>query len=230
MTPTPGGDHPSDGVATGGAPTGGADATGHADIVWHVGEVDRAARRGARVTGGVTAWLTGLSASGKSTIAAALERELVDDGIACYRLDGDNVRFGLNGDLGFSAVDRSENVRRVGEVARLMADAGLVVLVPIISPYAADRARVRAAHRAAGLRFVEAFVDTPLEVCEQRDPKGLYARARAGEITNMTGIDDPYDVPTDPDVVLSTTSTTTAGLVSALRSALGLSSAPPGLR
>lgn len=222
MTPATGDDHPSDGSATHG-PT----ATGHADIVWHHGEVDRSARVGARLTGGVTVWLTGLSGSGKSTVAAAVERQLVADGIACYRLDGDNVRFGLNGDLGFSAVDRSENVRRVGEVARLMADAGLVVLVPIISPYEADRARVRAAHHAAGLRFVEAFVDTPLEICEQRDPKGLYARARAGEITNMTGIDDPYDVPSDPDLVLSTTTADTASLAMAVRDELGLPGATP---
>ena len=117
-----------------------------------------------------------------------------------YVLDGDNVRHGLNADLGFSAADRAENVRRVGEVARLMADAGLVVLVPVISPYRADRDRVRAAHDAAGLPFVEVFVDTPLAVCEQRDPKGLYAKARAGELTGMTGIDDPYEPPLDADL------------------------------
>jgi bifunctional enzyme CysN/CysC len=113
------------------------------------------------------------------------------------------LRHGLNADLGFSAVDRAENVRRVGEVARLMADAGLVVLVPVISPYRADRDRVRAAHEAAGLRFLEIFVDTPLELCEQRDPKGLYAKARAGEVTGMTGIDDPYEPPVHADLVLT---------------------------
>jgi adenylyl-sulfate kinase len=145
-------------------------------------------------------WLTGLSGSGKSTLANAVAERLLDDGRPAYVLDGDNLRHGLNADLGFSAADRAENVRRVGEVARLMADAGLVVLAPVISPYRADRGRVRAAHEAAGLRFVEVFVDTPLELCERRDPKGLYAKARAGEVTGMTGIDDPYEPPLTPDV------------------------------
>ncbi len=149
-------------------------------------------------------WFTGLSGSGKSTVAAAVEQRLVATERACYRLDGDNLRFGLNGDLGFSAADRGENVRRVGEVARLFADAGVLALVPVISPYRRDRARVREAHDLAGLPFVEVFVDTPLEVCEARDPKGLYARARAGEITNMTGIDDPYEAPEAADLVLTT--------------------------
>ena len=148
-------------------------------------------------------WFTGLSGSGKSTIANAVAQRLLDIGRPAYVLDGDNLRHGLNADLGFSAVDRAENVRRVGEVARLMADAGLVVLVPVISPYRADRDRVRAAHEAAGLRFVEIFVDTPLELCEQRDPKGLYAKARAGEVTGMTGIDDPYEPPPTPDLVVT---------------------------
>ena len=119
-----------------------------------------------------------------------------------YTLDGDNLRHGLNGDLGFSADDRAENVRRVGEVARLFADAGVVALVPLISPYRAGRDRPRALHEAAGLVFVEVFVDTPLEVCEQRDPKGLYAKARAGELTGFTGIDDPYEPPLTPDLVV----------------------------
>jgi bifunctional enzyme CysN/CysC len=148
-------------------------------------------------------WFTGLSGSGKSTIANAVAERLLDIGRPAYVLDGDNLRHGLNADLGFSAADRAENVRRVGEVARLMADAGLVVLVPVISPYRADRDRVRAAHEAAGLRFAEVFVDTPLELCEQRDPKGLYAKARAGEVTGMTGIDDPYEPPLTPDLVLT---------------------------
>ena len=118
-------------------------------------------------------------------------------------LDGDNVRHGLNADLGFSDADRAENVRRVGEVARLMADAGIVALVPVISPYRAGRAAARAAHEAAGLPFLEVFVDTPLEECERRDPKGLYARARAGELSGMTGIDSPYEPPVEPDLVLT---------------------------
>jgi adenylyl-sulfate kinase len=148
-------------------------------------------------------WFTGLSGSGKSTIANAVAERLLEIGRPAYVLDGDNLRHGLNADLGFSAADRAENVRRVGEVARLMADAGLVVLVPVISPYRADRDRVRTAHEAAGLRFVEVFVDTPLELCEQRDPKGLYAKARAGEVTGMTGIDDPYEPPLSPELVLT---------------------------
>jgi bifunctional enzyme CysN/CysC len=148
----------------------------------------------------VTVWLTGLSGSGKSTIAYAVEERLVAEGRAAYVLDGDNLRHGINSDLGFSKEDRTENIRRVGEVARLFADAGLVVLVPVISPYQADRDEVRRKHEEIGLRFVEVFVDTPIEVCEQRDPKGLYARARAGEITGMTGIDDPYEAPVTPNV------------------------------
>jgi bifunctional enzyme CysN/CysC len=172
------------------------------DVVWHEGAVKRADR--ASVTGGpgATVWLTGLSGSGKSTIAYAVEEQLVADGRAAYVLDGDNLRHGVNSDLGFSKEDRTENIRRVGEIARLMADAGLVVLVPVISPYQADRAQVRRKHEEIGLRFVEVFVDTPLEVCEERDPKGLYARARAGEITGMTGIDDPYETPVEPDLCI----------------------------
>ena len=148
----------------------------------------------------VTVWFTGLSGAGKSTIAAAVAQQLMTSGRPVTVLDGDEIRRGLNADLGFSAADRSENIRRIGEVARLMADAGLVVLVPVISPYRADRDRVRAIHADAGLAFVEVFVDTPLEVCEQRDPKGLYARARAGELKGLTGVDDPYEAPEAPDV------------------------------
>ncbi|CAN5169375.1 N/A [soil metagenome] len=170
-----------------------------ADVVWHHGEVERQSR----LTEGATVWFTGLSGSGKSTVAAAAERMLLERGRSAYVLDGDNLRFGLNGDLGFSAGDRSENVRRVGEVARLFADAGVVALVPLISPYRADRDRARSAHSAAGLPFVEVFVDTPLAICEGRDPKGLYARARAGEITGFTGIDDPYEPPAAPELILS---------------------------
>jgi bifunctional enzyme CysN/CysC len=152
---------------------------------------------------GLTIWLTGLSGSGKTTIANAVAARLAAAGRSTYLLDGDVVREGLSADLGFSASDRTENVRRIGEVARLMADAGLVVLVPVISPYRAGRDRVRAIHESAGLRFVEVHVDTPLEVCEQRDPKGLYARARAGDLHGMTGIDDPYEPPKAPDIVLA---------------------------
>jgi bifunctional enzyme CysN/CysC len=173
------------------------------EVFWHAASVDRDARWRAAGLSGATVWFTGLSGSGKSTVADAVATELVARGRASYVLDGDNVRHGLNGDLGFSAADRAENVRRIGEVARLMADAGLVVLAPVVSPYRADRDRVRAAHDAAGLRFVEVFVDTPLATCEARDPKGLYAKARAGELTGMTGIDDPYEPPAAPDLTLS---------------------------
>ena len=171
-----------------------------AHVVWHdtvVGRQDRWSRHGLR---GLTVWLTGLSGSGKSTIANAVAERLLADGVIAYLLDGDNVRHGLNADLGFGAADRAENVRRLGEVARLLADAGLVVLVPAISPYGVDRDRVRAAHAEAGLTFVEVFVDTPLDVCEQRDPKGLYREARAGRLTGFTGIDDPYEPPVTPDL------------------------------
>ena len=172
------------------------------NVVRHSGLVDAQLR--ARVTGseGCTVLLTGLSGSGKSTIAFAVEEALLRDGKAAYVLDGDNVRLGLNADLSFSPEDRTENVRRVTEVARLMADAGLVALVPIIAPYQRDRDAAKSRHEQSGTRFIEVFVDTPLEVCEQRDPKGLYARARAGEITDMTGIDAPYEAPTQPDLVL----------------------------
>ena len=172
------------------------------DVVWHPTTLGRDERAGALGHRGATIWFTGLSGSGKSTVAAACERLLVAEGRPAYLLDGDNLRHGLNGDLGFSAGDRDENVRRVAEVARLFADAGVVALVPLISPYRAARARARALHEAAGVSFLEVFVDTPLEVCEERDPKGLYAKARAGELTGMTGIDDPYEAPESPDLVL----------------------------
>ncbi|WP_280403648.1 adenylyl-sulfate kinase [Nocardia brasiliensis] len=167
-------------------------------VVWH----STAVGRDERATRGLTVWLTGLSGSGKSTVAVELERHLVASGRPAFLLDGDNLRHGLNADLGFSAADRVENVRRVGEVARLFADAGVVAVVSLISPYRADRDRVRAAHLAAGIPFVEVFVDTPLQVCEARDPKGMYAKARAGEISGFTGIDDPYEAPTDAELVL----------------------------
>ncbi|MBP1159684.1 bifunctional enzyme CysN/CysC [Rhodococcus sp. PvR044] len=167
-------------------------------VVWHAASVSRAER----ATKGATVWLTGLSASGKSTVAVELERRLVASGVPAYRLDGDNLRHGLNSDLGFGAADRAENVRRVGEVAQLLADAGMVAVASLISPYREDRDRVRAQHIAAGLPFIEVFIDTPIEQCEARDPKGMYAKARAGEITGFTGVDDPYEAPTDAELVL----------------------------
>ncbi len=172
------------------------------NVVWHEPVLARAARWDALGIRGATVWFTGLSGSGKSTVATEVERLLVGRHQPTYLLDGDNLRHGLNGDLGFSAGDRAENVRRVGEVARLFADAGVVALVPVISPYRSGRDAVRAMHAAAGLAFVEVFVDTPLEECERRDPKGLYKLARAGEITGFTGIDDPYEPPLSPELVL----------------------------
>ncbi len=147
---------------------------------------------------------TGLSASGKSTIASALEQVLVANGVNSYRLDGDNVRFGLNKNLGFSAEDRAENIRRIGEVAKLFADSGCVSLTSFISPYRGDRDQCRELHVEGKLPFIEIYVDTPLDVCESRDPKGLYKKARAGEIKGFTGIDAPYEEPTNPELVLKT--------------------------
>jgi bifunctional enzyme CysN/CysC len=168
------------------------------NVVWHGGAVNREQR----ASNGVTVWVTGLSGSGKSSVAVELERRLVAAGRPAYLLDGDNLRHGLNKDLGFSAEDRAENVRRVAAVAQLMADAGVVAIVSLVSPYRVDRDAARAAHDTAGLPFVEVFMDTPLDVCEQRDPKGMYAKARAGEITGFTGIDDPYEAPQTPDLLL----------------------------
>ena len=179
-----------------------SDAPRSANVVWHDSVLPRDERWRRLGVAGATVWFTGLSGSGKSTLAVEVERLLVEAGRPAYLLDGDNLRHGLNGDLGFGAADRDENVRRVGEVARLFADAGVVALVPLISPYRAGRERARAVHEAAGLRFVEVFVDTPLEVCESRDPKGLYAKARAGELRGFTGIDDPYEAPAAPELVV----------------------------
>ena len=166
----------------------------------HVTGADREAHFGHRA---MTVWFTGLSGSGKSTLAFALEAALLERGVAAYVLDGDNVRFGLNRDLGFSPEDRTENIRRIGEVCRLFTDAGIVVLTAFISPYVADREQVRAIHPEGA--FVEVFVDTPLEVCETRDPKGLYVKARAGEIPDFSGISAPYEPPPSPEIAIDTT-------------------------
>ncbi|MBX3322275.1 MAG: adenylyl-sulfate kinase [Phycisphaeraceae bacterium] len=174
------------------------------NIHWHDGDISREERWKALGCKGATMWFTGLSACGKSTIACALEQALVNEKVSCYRLDGDNIRFGLNKNLGFSAADREENIRRIGEVSKLFADAGIVTLSSFISPYIKDRDAARKAHEDAGLAFIEVFVDTPIEVCEQRDPKGLYKKARAGEIKGFTGIDDPYEAPVKPELVLKT--------------------------
>ncbi len=171
-------------------------------ITWHQGHVSRADREQVLGQRGVTIWLTGLSGSGKSTLAVAAERALVESGRHAYVLDGDNIRHGLNKNLGFSPEDRSENIRRIGEVARLFTDAGAIVFSSFISPYRADRDAVRALMDAGD--FVEVFVDAPLDVCEQRDVKGLYKKARAGEIPEFTGISAPYEPPERPELVLDT--------------------------
>ena len=191
------------------------------NVVWHESAFSRSDRWAASGLRGATVWFTGLSGSGKSTIANELERLLVGSGQPAYVLDGDNLRHGLNADLGFTAADRDENVRRVAEVARLFADAGLVALVPLISPYRHARERARRAHEVAGLCFVEVFVDTPIEMCEARDPKGLYRKARAGEITGFTGIDDPYEAPTDPELVLRPDAGNAATLAAQVLALLG---------
>jgi bifunctional enzyme CysN/CysC len=173
-----------------------AEVTHHPSLV---AQADRIA-----VTGGpgVIVWFTGLSGSGKSTVAVEVERRLIGSGRAAVVLDGDNLRLGLNADLGFSETDRVENLRRIAEIATLFAQAGLVALVPVISPARAHRDAARAIADREGVRFVEVFVDTPLEECERRDPKGLYRRARSGELTGFTGIDAPYEPPDSPDLVL----------------------------
>lgn len=184
----------------------------------HVTNDDRARLFGYR---GATVWFTGLSGSGKSTLAFAVERALYDRSIASYVLDGDNIRFGLNRDLGFSPEDRTENIRRIGEVCKLFQDAGLFVLTAFVSPYRADRDFVRDIHPAG--TFVEVYVDTPISVCEERDVKGLYAKARAGEIAEFTGISAPYEPPQNPEVSVDT-SRPLHECVSAILAALGVAS------
>jgi len=172
------------------------------NVTWHHGQVTRAEREKLLRQRGVTVWLTGLSGSGKSTLAVAAERALVSRGRLAYVLDGDNVRHGLNKNLGFGPADRTENIRRIGEVAKLFCDAGLIVFTSFISPYRADRDAVRALMPPGD--FVEVFVDASVETCEGRDVKGLYRRARAGEIPEFTGISAPYEAPLYPELVLDT--------------------------
>jgi adenylylsulfate kinase len=170
------------------------------NIVWHQGAVNREDREKLNGHKGATIWLTGLSGSGKSTIAVDLEKRLCERGVRTYILDGDNIRHGLNKNLGFSPDDRTENIRRIGEVAKLFTDAGLVAITAFISPYRADRDQVRALMKAGD--FVEIHVDCPVEVCEQRDVKGLYKKARAGEIKEFTGISAPYEAPANAELTL----------------------------
>ena len=173
------------------------------NIVWHHGLVDPAHRHAALGHKGATLWFTGLSGSGKSTVAVQLEKQLIDRRHNAYRLDGDNIRHHLNKDLSFAPDDRVENIRRIGEVSRLFADAGVLTLVSFISPYRDDRNRARQLHNDAKLPFLEIFVDTPIEVCEQRDPKGLYKKAREGQIKDFTGISAPYEPPESPELRLA---------------------------
>ena len=178
------------------------------NITWHEGHVTAEERNKMLRQKGATIWFTGLSGSGKSTIAFTLEHALVQLGHLAYVLDGDNIRHGLNKNLGISAADREENIRRIGEVAKLFADCGVITMTSFISPYRKDRDGVRALHEAAKLPFIEVHLNTPIETCEQRDPKGLYKKARAGQLKNFTGIDDPYEAPSNPELTIDATATT----------------------
>lgn len=171
------------------------------NIVWHQHEVDKVRRAEAKGQKPCVLWLTGLSGSGKSTIANLLEKKLAEHGKHTYLLDGDNVRHGLCGDLGFSDKDRVENIRRIGEVAKLFVDAGTIVITAFISPFKSERDYCRNLMEAS--EFIEVFIDTPIEVCEKRDPKGLYQKARQGDIKDFTGIDSPYEAPESPEITLS---------------------------
>ena len=180
------------------------------NVHWHDGEISRSDRSRMMQQKGATLWFTGLSGSGKSTVAVALEEALFERGHLCYRLDGDNIRLGINKNLGFSAEDRTENIRRIGEIAKLFVDASVIALTSFISPYRDDRNQVRALHAESDMPFIEVFVDCALEEAEKRDPKGLYKKARAGEIKNFTGIDDPYEAPSNPEIHLHTDQMTLA--------------------
>ena len=172
------------------------------NIVRHEGHVSRDERETKLKQKGVLLWLTGLPSSGKSTIAYTVEHALVNRGHLAYVLDGDNIRFGLNGNLGFSAEDRTENIRRIGEVGKLFVDGGFLTLASFVSPYSEDRDAVRELMGEGD--FVEIFIDTAVEICEERDPKGLYKKARSGEIPNFTGFSDPYEVPEKPEMIIKT--------------------------
>jgi adenylylsulfate kinase len=177
-----------------------ADQIKATNITWHHETVDRNDREAKNGHGSAVLWFTGLSASGKSTIAQSLQAVLFEHGCQTYVLDGDNIRHGLNKDLGFSPEDREENIRRIGEVAALMMDAGMIVSTAFISPYRADRDKARS---LCGDRFIEIYVDCPVDVCETRDPKGLYQKAREGKIPEFTGISAPYEAPLNPELVIN---------------------------
>ncbi|GLX69570.1 adenylyl-sulfate kinase [Paenibacillus glycanilyticus] len=172
------------------------------NVEWHRSRLTREDRQLLNGHSSCILWLTGLSGSGKSTLAAALEQELFTERLRCYILDGDNLRFGINRDLGFRPEDRSENIRRIGEIARLFADAGIITIVAVIAPYREDRDKLRSSLASSG--FVEIYVKCTLEECERRDPKGLYKKARSGEITHFTGISAPYEPPLHPELIVET--------------------------
>lgn len=190
--------------------------------VWHEQVLTRQQRWSLHDSRGITVWLTGLSGSGKSTIANEAARILFASGISTYVLDADNVRHGLNSDLGFSDADRTENIRRMAETSRLITDAGLVTFVPIISPFSSSRDFARKIHAADGLEFIEVFVATDLAECEKRDPKGLYAKARKGEMTGMTGVDSPYEAPQHADLVVGSGDESVTHCASALVDAINV--------
>ncbi|CAO3614727.1 unnamed protein product [Cunninghamella blakesleeana] len=174
------------------------------NITWHAGSVSATERQELLKQKGLTIWFTGLSASGKFTLATALEQALLHAGVNSYRLDGDNIRFGLNKNLGFGPDNCTENIRRISEVAKLFADATVITITAFISPYIADRESARTLHKEAGIPFIEVYADAPLEVVEQRDPKGLYKKAKAGEIKEFTGISAPYEAPVNPEIHIKT--------------------------
>ncbi|KAF9178899.1 Adenylyl-sulfate kinase [Haplosporangium sp. Z 767] len=174
------------------------------NITWHHGAFTREERQKVLGQKGLTIWFTGLSASGKSTLASALEQHLVSLKVAAYRLDGDNIRFGLNKDLGFGPDARTENIRRIAEVSKLFADSTQIAITAFISPYISDREAARKLHEEAKIPFVEVFADAPLSVVEERDPKGLYKKAKAGEIKEFTGISAPYEAPVNPEIHIHT--------------------------
>ncbi len=192
------------------------------NITWHDGDVTRDNRNQLLGQKGATIWFTGLSGSGKSTVAVALEQALFAQGRLAYRLDGDNVRHGINKNLGFSAEDRAENIRRIGEIAKLFVDSGVLALSSFVSPYRTDRDIVRKLHEDDGMDFIEIYVNVPLAVAEERDPKGLYKKARKGELPNFTGIDSPYEAPKNPDLHVSTENESVEAIVKHLLSQLEL--------
>ena len=197
------------------------------NIYWHSIAIQKSARAAQKLQKPICLWFTGLSASGKSTIANLLEMRLYAAGKHSYVLDGDNVRHGLNRDLGFAEADRTENMRRVTEVARLLLDAGLISIVSLISPYRAERWLAR--QRFEPGEFIEIFIDAPLEECERRDPKGLYAKARRGELANFTGIDSAYEAPESPEIHLDTTQLGPEDCVDRILSFMGLTACEESL-